>query len=80
MKDFQEVHDLILKQLKETSFTSPNSVQDHVHNGICTAQSWSRLAQENENIKMKDLLEAFSAARLWEYVDHRELEKADHFE
>ena len=39
MKDFQEVHDLILKQLKETSFTSRNSVEDDVHNGICTAQS-----------------------------------------
>ena len=29
---------------------------------------------------MKDPLEAFPAARLWEYVDHRELEKADHFD
>lgn len=38
------------------------------------------LSQENENIKMKDLLEAFPAACLWEYGDHRELEKATHFE
>ena len=62
MKDFQEVHDLILKQLRETSFTSPNRVQNHVHNGICTAQSRSRL--KKMRIIMKDLLEAFPSARL----------------
>ena len=42
MKDFQEVHNLILKQLKETSFTSRNSVQDHVLSALLSLDQGSR--------------------------------------